>query len=351
MIRKIQRVAILYSRLSGYLLSCLRTLKSCFNIELLVFSWAPTEDAPFDRSQFQCIDHLYLKTSYPTKNIIEILETFCPDAIYIAGWRDKDYLKVANFFKKQGIPIICGLDNQWEGSWRQKIGSILAPLYLHPSIDVLWVAGERQASFAKRLGYSGRKIWYGLYCCDWEKFASVRLLENHKIDKFFLFVGRYVYDKGLQDLIKAYRDYRSHTENPWKLYCVGSGELKPLLNNLEGVSDLGFIQPDDLPVVMHQASAFILPSRKENWGVVIQEAAASSLPLICSDACGATVHLLQHEYNGFLFEPNNVDQLTYCLIKMSQMSDSNRVKMGERSHALSKQFTPQRWANTFLEGL
>ena len=60
-----------------------------------------------------------------------------------------------------------------------------------------------------------------------------------------------------------------------------------LLRNQPGITDAGFMQPAQLPQAFRDHGVFVLPSRYEPWGVVIAEAAASGLAVICSDACGA----------------------------------------------------------------
>ncbi|MDA7932124.1 glycosyltransferase family 4 protein, partial [Akkermansiaceae bacterium] len=119
----------------------------------------------------------------------------------------------------------------------------------------------------------------------------------------------------------------------------------------EGAEDCGFVQPDALPGLMSEASAFVLPSRFEPWGVVVQEAAASSLPLICSDACGAGVHLLRDRWNGRCFPSGDAHRLAECLLWTHQQSTAEREEMGERSFELSKQYTPELWARTLVEGV
>ena len=106
-----------------------------------------------------------------------------------------------------------------------------------------------------------------------------------------------------------------------------------------------------MPNVFAEASVFVLPSRKEPWGVVVHEAATTGLPIICSDACGAAVHLIHDGYNGFVFESGNVSDLARCLLTISQLDEHKRKVMSRRSWELSKQYTPDRWAETLIQGV
>lgn len=348
----VRRIAVLYSELSGYMAACLKALKVRHNIELLVFRWPVAKEAPFqDGNVLDWVDALYTKRDHRAEDILQIVKGFKPHGLLIPGWMDREYLSVAREMKKRGVPVIAGSDTPWEGTLRQWGGKILAPRWLHSAIDVLWVAGERQRSLARHLGFRGSRCWSGLYACDWERFGRVNADRNLDHPPAFLYVGRYSHEKGLDILLEAYRRYRSVVAHPWPLLCAGTGSQKQLLGRCEGIIDKGFVQPENLPALMRDAAALVLPSRKEPWGVVVQEAAAAGLPLVCSTACGASVSLLQDSYNGFLFESEDAIHLSECLIRMSKISKKDRAAMGARSHQLSRQFTPARWADTLVNGL
>src|SRR5699024_540616 len=108
--------------------------------------------------------------------------------------------QVARHFKKQGVPVVAGCDTQWRGTWRQEVARRMARWYLHPSIDVLWVSGERQRQFANRLGFTGPRCWSGYYTCDWTRFAGTKSPAERQ--QQFLYTGRYVEAKGLDVLVK-----------------------------------------------------------------------------------------------------------------------------------------------------
>ncbi len=345
------KIAILYSELAAYTLACLRTLKGNYNVDLLLYHWKPAVDAPYRFGDMEIFSQVHERVGQTSTDIVQSLIKFKPDAIYVPGWMDKEYLQAARVYKRRGIPVISGLDGQWRNTLTQRFGSRIAGTHLKKYIDIFWVAGERQAHFAKKMGFTGDKLWYGLYSCDWDTYSRVYRERNGNLSKAFLYIGRYVPDKGIDSLLKAYEQYRKAVDNPWKLLCVGTGPMVSKIEQNTGVENLGFMQPDMLPSVMARAGAFIMPSLFEPWGVAIHEAVSAGLPVICSEACGAGVHLVQDSYNGYQFKTGDIKQLTYQMTKLSLLSASELKAMGSASFELSKQFTPQRWADTFIRGI
>jgi glycosyltransferase involved in cell wall biosynthesis len=343
------KLAILYTELSGYMAACLEAYRTQTGATLLIFARPAEKNAPFAATSFSHLGEIFDRSKVRQSQMEEHLREFQPDAILVSGWVDPVYTSICRKLKAAGVPVVSGLDNQWKGSLRQHVAALVAPWHIRRFIDVLWVTGERQRQLAWALGFRGAHCWDGFYACDWERFArklpEVPSTRHHS----FLFVGRYVEEKGIRDLASAYGIYRTKVENAWPLVCAGRGGLGSLLTEA-GADDHGFVQPERLPELMHEASALVLPSLFEPWGVAVQEAAASGLPLIVSDACGAGVHLVRDGYNGFVTEAGNPQSLASALIRMHKLSEVERQEFGRRSFELSKQYTPGRWAKTFSEG-
>ncbi|MDC0278553.1 glycosyltransferase family 4 protein [Akkermansiaceae bacterium] len=341
----------LVSKLSGYLMACLRELKAQTGCEIMVCHWPVADEAPFDEVLFKPIDQRIDKGEASLESLTKTVLDLEPDFIYISGWMDKDYLHVGRTARKRGIPVVGGCDTQWKGGLRQHLACLIAPWYLHRAIDILWVSGERQREFAKRLGYVGKNCMEGMYACDWEAIALNDASAIQQRDKAFLYVGRLMERKGTEVLLEAYQQYRQRSASPWPLYLVGTGPMKEAVQNHEGVNDLGFKQPADLPQVYRRASCFIMPSLYEPWGVAIQEAAANRMPLICSDACGAAVHLLRDGYNGYKVATGNPDELCDAMSSIERLSSDQRGDFSSRSYELSKQYTPKLWVVTLSDWL
>lgn len=345
------KICFLYSRLSGYTAACQAQLKARYGAELMVVHWPVVSNAPFREGIFAHIDHRISKDQVATTALLERVRTFAPDVIIMSGWMDKDYLKIARAMRKEGIPVIAGSDTQWTGQWRQRVGRWIAPWYLHTAIDALWVTGERQQQLARFLGFNGVRCHTGFYTCDWSAFArpAPRIMEL--ANPAFLYVGRLIGRKGITTLLEAYQRYRKRSKQPWELWVAGTGALETSLQGIPGIKALGFVQPQELPALLQQVRAFVLPSRVEPWGVALQEAVAAGLPLIASDACGAAVHLLTDGFNGFTFETDNVQQLAYQLQKISAASPEEWAQWSENSFQLSRQYRPERWADQLVDML
>jgi glycosyltransferase involved in cell wall biosynthesis len=344
------KLFILHSRLSGYMATCWRELVQSHNAEIMACIWPNQVDAPFDADAFSGIGTLHDRRQETAESLLQKIEAFKPDAILTSGWMDKEYVNVCRSIKGGGIPIIAGCDTQWKGSLRQHVASFIAPYHTQKLFDVMWVSGERQRQLAQKLGFVGHTCWDGYYACDYGSFfdAGNKVEANERSG--FLTVGRLVPAKGLDTLAGAYAKYKTLVKDPWSLNVAGGGSESEALESA-GATMMGFVQPVELPKMMAKSKCFILPSRFEPWGVVAQEAAASGLPLILSDACGASVHLLRDRWNGRSFDSGNVDELVAAMIWMHRQAVNDYAQMSERSKHLSSQYTPRRWANTLVGGL
>src|SRR5690606_27808259 len=150
--------------------------------------------------------------------------------------------------------------------------------------------------------------------------------------------------KGLPTLLEAYRSYRTQIADPWELHCCGAGPLKYLLQDQPGITDHGFTQPADLPARLAAASAFVLPSHYEPWGVVVAEAMGSGLPVIASEACGAAVELVHPLHNGLFTPTGNPTALAAALRWMHDHADELPTLSRHASHA-AHAYTASMWAD------
>jgi len=346
------RVAFLWNIFSGYYNACLKELASRGGTELFVCHEAFTESSPFEERQFAWIKtRIAWRNGSDLSSLQERLHEFNPDILIFASWNKPVYRAVAKSFAGKAFRIM-GMDNCWRGTLKQHFGTLIAPYYVRPLADAVWLPGERQAVFAKKLGFQPEVIMRGSLSCDQRPIAEIyqqRVKEGRPLPHAFLYVGRFVREKGLDTLVKGYEIYRKKSSDPWPLVCCGAGPLQPLLDGRVGIRVEGFVQPERMPATLAAAGCFVLSSDFEQWSIVVHEAASAGLPIIASESVGAAVHLVQPNYNGFIFGSGDAESLASLMLRVSNMSDARLDAMSRASFQMSQQFSPGRWADTLLE--
>lgn len=231
--------------------------------------------------------------------------------------------------------------------------------------------------------------------------------------RYILSLGRMVEKKNLKALVEAYAKFsaksrlaesKSPNQDPVSLVFVGNGPLEGALreqckilglqvisrrdtkachhasgltgdkshnqlsssqnkNNTGTVFFYGFRQIEENAVFYALAEAFVLPSLEEEWGLVVNEAMASALPVLVSRAAGCAEDLLQisevdieHDddsylakcSNGYLFDPRSVNSLAIALWLIAE-SEERRLAMGKQSRETVAMFSCENFAYQALE--
>lgn len=345
------KILFLYTELAGYFLASVKKFMELYGVEVHIVRWKVNEEAPFEFNELGNIN-IYERDNFSTKQLIELADKISPNMIYVSGWADKAYVKVCKKYSKK-IPVLAALDNQWFGTLKQRIATLISPFTLKRYFTHIFAAGLYQFEYARRLGFKKENIFIGMYSSDLDLFEKVYFenLEEKKKNypKQLLYVGRFTEFKGLEELWKAFEELYEEGFTEWTLKCVGAGDTIGYFPDHPAISRSGFVQPNELPQLAKDSGAFILPSRYEPWGVVLHEFAAAGLPLISSDACGSRTAFLRNYFNGFYFKAGNKDSLKNKLHKLMSLSDKELIKMAERSHKMAFTITPEKWATTVYQ--
>lgn len=119
--------------------------------------------------------------------------------------------------------------------------------------------------------------------------------------------------------------------------------MRDQLLQTEGVVDHGFLQPQELQEELSRHGAMILPSKHEPWGVALAEAAASGLPIICSDACCSGLDIVRQLYDGLVFAAGDAGQLTRAMLYLHDHRDS-LPEFGARAQVYAQAYSAENWA-------
>jgi glycosyltransferase involved in cell wall biosynthesis len=193
-------------------------------------------------------------------------------------------------------------------------------------IHLVMAIGSNAATYYRFIGVSEDRIKPFLYCVEDTRSDKV---PNVNKDFRVLYLGGLLKIKGLDLLLKAYKGLN---QNKFYLDIYGSGPLEVKLKNrvlrhgLDKVRFKGVIQHSQVKVVLSNYDLLILPSRKDGWGAVVNEALMAGTPVLCSDNCGAK-QLIENELIGSIFESGNVRDLKK---KMLQRFLRGPIQIGDR---------------------
>ena len=336
----------LYTEIAEYVLACCNELTKHGDVHIV--RWPVNKEAPFLFQTNEKIK-LYPKTEYNQEQLTQLVKSINPDVIVCSGWIDKDYLKITKaYFKK--IPTVMTCDTHWNGSFKQRLATVISRITLLNIFSHAWVPGQIQKQYVLNLGFKESNIQTGFYSCDLDYFESVYQSQKAQKQEFFpkrfLYVGRYYEFKGIKELWQAFIELQNEQPYDWELWCLGVGDIQPI--NHPKIKHFGFVQPKDLANYTSQTGVFILPSRFEPWGVVVHEFAASGFPLLLSNKVGAKEQFLQEGKNGFVFKSESVNDIKQALKKIMNTKESDLIAMSDYSNTLSKSISPKLWVESLL---
>lgn len=339
------KVLYLYTELMGYNLPVLQQLVQRYGATVDVIHWSRNKLTPYQPEAIPGVT-LHERSSFSEAAMVEFALKLSPQVVYITAWMDRGYLPVARALRARGVPVVTGLDSQWTGSMRQRLGAQLVRWVYKPRyFSHVWVPGPLQFEYAARIGFKKHEVICNLLTADSPLFSRAAharaALQPGAYPHTFLFVGRFAQDKGIDTLVQAYDIYRRRLGGTWSLTCVGNGPLQPLLAGQPGIVVEPFLSQPELVRRAQHAGALVLPSRYEPWGVVVHEFATAGLPLILSTAVGARLQFLVDGYNGFSFRGNAAEHLAVAMQRMSALEDVALIGMGAASRRLAQSVNPE----------
>jgi glycosyltransferase involved in cell wall biosynthesis len=191
------------------------------------------------------------------------------------------------------------------------------------------------------------------YHCDLTPFLSIQRNSDAQASMTFLFCGQMIERKAVDVLLLAFDRLISRGMKA-RLLLVGREAELPTFMKLVGAETKariqyeGFQAPENLPKYFAQADVFVLPSRHDGWGVVVNQALAAGLPIIVSDAVGAGLDYVENGINGARVEAGKVDALYEAmksLIQNPEMAREWGIKSRERARTLTPESGADKWVH------
>ncbi len=386
----ILRIALIFDRLGPYHVARLNgsaVVQPTIGIEIggesAEYAWSRVAGPTvFERETLfpECSSE-QLSVSTIRERLGDCLSEARPVAVAIPGWASKAALLALLWCHRNEVPAILMSESTSIDERRRPAKEWIKRQVIR-SFSAALVGGAPHRGYLAQLGFPPDRIWEGYDAVDNPHFAkpgsgeqgaasreqapcseaavtparSSQLPAPSSPAPYFLASARFIEKKNLPFLLRAYARYRElilSCRGPVVLWCLtilGDGPLRPALSSqldalgLHGsVAIPGFKQYDELPAWYHGAGAFVHASSTEQWGLVVNEAAAAGLPLLVSNRCGCAQDLVQEGVNGFTFDPHNLEQLAQLMLKISSMEcgDSSLSSAPAGSAASSQSTDPK----------
>jgi len=191
------------------------------------------------------------------------------------------------------------------------------------------------------------------YHCDLLPFFATHHRPETGAPMTFLFCGQMIRRKGIDLLLLAFDRLIANGLDARLLLVGREADLPRFLARLSPVAQSrvhyeGFQAPERLPEYFSRSDVFILPSRYDGWGVVINQALAAGLPIITSDAAGAGLDLVENGVNGLRVVAGDVNLLYRAMETLALNPDIAR-QWGARSRKMAHDITPEAGAKKWVE--
>jgi glycosyltransferase involved in cell wall biosynthesis len=266
-------------------------------------------------------------------------------------------LKRIPFSVESDSPLLTDLRG-----WREHFKSLLYPVWMR-WIGYAIPGGSRQAAFFRHYKVPDEKILISHMTVDTDKirntpspskqeFRSSRGIPQDQV--LFLFVGRLLAQKGIDTLLQAFEDVQKRSPEA-ALVVVGDGPERGMVDQAAAkypgrIWVVGREGSTGVISWLRASDVFVLPSRDEHWGLVVNEAMTCGLPVIVSDVCGCVDDLVLSGRNGIVFPVDDAVKLAESMLRLAKERDQ-RISMGRESESMIRPWTIERQAETIRAAL
>jgi glycosyltransferase involved in cell wall biosynthesis len=261
------------------------------------------------------------------------------DIVVLHGHADPDVLLTVAACRPLRVPYLLRGDAQAEPStvgWRRIVRHLVAGAVIRGAAGALPI-GERNAAFYDRYGQIPHFI--APYSVDNDRFGTIsgaarpsraERLASLGLDPQLatvIFSGKLIEQKRPLDVVRAVEQ----ADGRLNLVVLGDGPLHAEISRYQHrlpVRCLGFVNQAEMPGWYGSGDILALPSAREPWGLVVNEAMACGLVPVVSDAVGCAEDLVRGV--GEIYSAGDVGALTAALLRAAQDAGDRRERIKAR---------------------
>lgn len=363
---------VVWSRHKGEVLSALHNISGSGSIE---YSMVQIADTEHDRIGFSDVDYSFHR--YPMKKLYsgcyedvptwrmtmrlvwEVLKAKS-DLVVLPGYHRPEYwaMMAACIVTGKRRAVFC--DSTARDNPRRMLTSIPKRVFFS-LCDGYFAFGTRSREYLMSLGAKQEKIFIPCQAAALprsfspEKVVPDRLAHRQGNKPVFLFVGRLSAEKGIDTLVDAFKLLK-RTVPEAELRIVGTGplgdELKKQVADAglqDAVHFLGSLQDAPLSREYFGATCMVLPSKREPWGLVTNEALNHGCPVIVSESCGCVPELVVEGVSGYAFPAGDVGSLHRTMLKSIE-AFADTAGVARRCTDVIQRFDPPSAAASIARG-
>jgi len=279
-----------------------------------------------------------------------------PEVILFGGYNYVASWEALLWARRRGIEFALWSESNLHDSRARSASTEFLKKYFVRRCDRFIVPGSSSFDYQRSLGSAESDIFIAPDAVDNSFFAAHAGVAREHADefrqrlklpgRFILFVGRLVREKGVLDLLDAYARLDCGLRSAVGLVFAGDGVLRAELSRRAqqispgAVCFPGFLQREDLAVLYALSEVFVLPTRSDPWGLVVNEAMACGLPVIVTNVAGCAADLVEDNWNGYIVPARDPDRLSFAINSVLGNPEL-KPRMGAHSLERIRNYTPE----------
>ncbi len=298
-----------------------------------------------------------------SRGVVRRLLRTRPDVIVVGGWNQPAYWLAAAAARILRIPLVLWVESTARDARSESPLLERAKRAMIRRAAGFIVPGDASSVYLQSFGVDPAQIATAGNAIDLasfrERLAAARRerTEGDAPDAgapqacTVLSVGRLDPEKGFDVLLAAARMLLER-QAPIAFVIVGDGSQSAQLRATApaNVSFVGAVDQTSVIEWYARADVFVLASLSEQWGMVLNEAAAAGLPIVATEAAGGAWELIEDGTNGFRIPSGDAERLADALTKLV-VDKTFREEAGRQSEQIGLRHTPEVWADSVTEFL
>lgn len=283
------------------------------------------------------------------------------DCIILGGYSSGTQMAVIDYLRRHKIPFAIEAD----GGMIKKESIIHKLIKKHfiGSADYWLSSGKKTSEYFLHYGAKDKNIYVYPFTsikkneilafeqlCNYKHFNDKNKIRERLLisePKIILYVGQMIYRKGIDVLLKAAKEL----PNDIAICLVGGEPTNDYLDmkeslDLQHVYFFGFQPKANLADFYIAADLFVMPTREDIWGLVINEAMCYGLPIVSTERCVAACELVENNINGLIVPSDSPTALAEGIV---QVLESDTLAMKKESLKRIEQYTIENMVKAHID--